>query len=154
MRDVGRIVIRSFRNLFYYLEENNFLDPLLEVDLFALHVVYNPRINRALQEFKRQHNNHPLRTEHSSTPLQLFCTPILEGTYNPPTVHPHLYGGEEDGPVPLEHNNSILVDPVNVNLNERQLNIVHQQINPLEEDDNFGVSIYFYVRQLIQSFLV
>ena len=76
-RDVKRIVVSQYRNLFYYLELHQLLDPCNEVDLLCLHHVYIPRLNRALQEFARQHNNHPLRTEHGRTPLQLFFSNSL-----------------------------------------------------------------------------
>lgn len=81
-RDVGRIVVRTFRNGFYYLEGHGFLDPLSDIDLFSLHFVYIRRINNSLQEFVRQHNNHPLRTERNRSPLQLFyvCTLVPKST--------------------------------------------------------------------------
>ena len=71
-RDVRRVVLCQYQNIFSYLEAYNLLDCLLDVHLFALHYVYIPRINRALDEFVRQYNNHPLHTEHNMTPLQLF----------------------------------------------------------------------------------
>ena len=46
-RNVRRVVVRTFRNVFYYLEQNITLDPLSEIDLCALHYVYIPRINCA-----------------------------------------------------------------------------------------------------------
>ena len=45
---------------------------LSDTDLYALHFVYIQRINNALEEFVSQYNNHPMRTAHNRTPLQIF----------------------------------------------------------------------------------
>ena len=71
-RDVNRVFVCQIHNLFYFFESTNQLNPLNEMHLNALHYVFITRINRALKEFILQHNNHPLCTEHSATPLQLF----------------------------------------------------------------------------------
>ena len=100
-RDVYRVVVRQFQNLFYYLEQYGLLDPLNENDVCALHYVYMPRINRALAEFQRQHNNHPLRTERNLTPRQIFeVSPRLAET---DVVDRWLFGVEEEGPVPKSY---------------------------------------------------
>ena len=62
-RDVFRCVSYQFRNIFFYMEEGNILDPLSELHLFCLHYVYFPHINRALTEFAEQWNLHPISTE-------------------------------------------------------------------------------------------
>ena len=48
-RDMHRCVTGTFYRLFYFLEHHNMLDP--ESHLFALHYVFLPRINEALQHF-------------------------------------------------------------------------------------------------------
>ena len=44
-RDSHRCVTSIYYRLFYYMEENDMLDPLDEEHLFALHFVYLPKIN-------------------------------------------------------------------------------------------------------------
>ena len=46
------------------------LDPLNEVHLLALQLVFIERINTALLDFIVYWNKHKLRTEHSQTPNQ------------------------------------------------------------------------------------
>lgn len=65
-RDVFCCVATTFYTLFYYMEEVGDLDPLSDTDLFVLHMVFLPRINRCLQEFRASWNIHPMRTEHWS----------------------------------------------------------------------------------------
>lgn len=61
-RDVNRIIVSRFLNIFLYLEEQGTLDPQNELHLFALHLVYVDLINDALKEFVGQWNNHPVTT--------------------------------------------------------------------------------------------
>ena len=44
-RDVNRIVVRSYRNIFFYLENEALLNPDDEVHLYCLHRVFLPKIN-------------------------------------------------------------------------------------------------------------
>ena len=57
-----RIVIRMYRNLFYYLETQQLLNPDDDLHIFCLQRIYIPKINTSLSEFKEQFNHHPLRT--------------------------------------------------------------------------------------------
>ena len=61
-----------FKEEFYQLESEGLLDPLNETDLFCLHYVYLPRINRSVSEFITAHNNHSVSTENNNTPAQMF----------------------------------------------------------------------------------
>ena len=54
------------------------LDPINERDLFALHCVFIPRINEALQSFQEAWNHHHIRTERGMTPNQLFVAGALQ----------------------------------------------------------------------------
>lgn len=59
-RDIHSGVLCFFARTFSCLEDNELRDPLNELHLFALHYTYIPRINKCLQEFKGQWENHPL----------------------------------------------------------------------------------------------
>ena len=76
-RDLHRCVTQLFYRLFYYLEGENLLDPLNEVNLFALHYMYMPQINSAIEHFKQGWNHHPIRTAHNRSPHQLFTSAAL-----------------------------------------------------------------------------
>ena len=49
-----------------------------DIDLYALHYVYMPRINTALTQFVDTFNNHGLSSEHGLTPHQLWISGILQ----------------------------------------------------------------------------
>lgn len=62
----------SFYQLLYGLEDEGILDPSDNIDLFALHFVYIPRINQQLETFCRTYSHHRLRSEGNRTPYQLW----------------------------------------------------------------------------------
>ena len=70
-RDINTQVLNYYVNFFSYMEENQLLDPENTTDLFVLHFVFMPIINKKLSEFKEAFNNHPLSTAGCLTPKQL-----------------------------------------------------------------------------------
>ena len=62
-------MVKHFRNIIFFLENEGFLDLLNEVQLSALHYIYVPRINKALEEFSNDWRYHPL------SPLPEIDTP-------------------------------------------------------------------------------
>ena len=50
-RDVFSAATKSFYDLFYKLEEIGLLNQLNDLELYALHFVYLPRINKCLFDF-------------------------------------------------------------------------------------------------------
>lgn len=76
-RDVFNAVTQLYYHLFYTLEEKGILDHLNETHLFALHYIYVPRINRALEIFSQAWNNHKLSTCHNQSPIQLYTKGMI-----------------------------------------------------------------------------
>ena len=77
-RDVFQGVTYLYYDLFYHLENQGYLNPDLDVDIFSLHFVFIPRINRHLQSWKSGWVNHRLRTEGNRTPNQLFIMGLMQ----------------------------------------------------------------------------
>lgn len=147
-RDVRRIVVNQYHNLFYYMENTQLLDPLNDSHLFCLHYVFIPRINRALLEFMEQHNNHPLGSENNLTPSQLFYIPSLCGTvdFEDPLIVESDYGMDEEGPPPcLDSSEAVVVDPPEIGLTTEQREYIESHFDSLEEDNNFGIHIYIHL---------
>ena len=71
-RDVRKSVVEPVRITLTALEEEGILDPDNEMDIYCLHQALSGRINQKLSGFTHSWNNHPLRSEHNFTPLQLF----------------------------------------------------------------------------------
>jgi hypothetical protein len=76
--DVWNGATNLFYDLFHFMEHQRTLDIDNSVHMWALHYIFVPRLNRELQLFRDQWNNHGLRTEHHETPLQLFVGRSIE----------------------------------------------------------------------------
>lgn len=75
-RALNEQVLTSFRSEFYALESEGVLNVNNDTDIFCLHSVYLPRINKILDEFVAAHNSHKISTEGNKTPEQLFWVNI------------------------------------------------------------------------------
>ena len=73
-RDVFSWCTALYYRVFLYMEESGILDIDNEVHIFCLHYSFLPRINQSLDGFKAAWNNHPLSTEGSLSPNQLWIS--------------------------------------------------------------------------------
>ena len=157
-KDSHRCVSSTFYKLFYYLEQNDLLDPLIEEHLFAVHYVFLPRINRALKQFQEAWNDHGIRTERGQTPNQLFTSGALRLRHSGlPALDffqtvPEDYGFEEEGIAPYkDEEGGIEVPPLRIELTEDQVSELQTNINPLENTADYGVSLYLRTLQILCS---
>ena len=58
---MNRVVIAFYKDIFNFLEVYCLLDSNSELDLFALQLIYLPRINASLKQFIEQQNFHGIR---------------------------------------------------------------------------------------------
>ena len=137
-RDVFTAVTGNYYRLFYLMEREGVLDHLSQLDLYALHQVYIPRINRALLIFKNGWNCHKLRTTGKS-PNELYASSIITIMTSADDVD-ECYGVDEDGPVPLEVD-TVDIPPIEVDLEEGMLDLL-SAVDSCQPSDSFGVDIY------------
>ena len=164
-RDVFRCVSYQFRNIFVFMEGNGLLDPLNEVHLFCLQHVYLPRINRALDEFAEQWNQHPVSTAENQSPSQLWVSgmlasantslvavrDIMDGNEDP--LFLQNYGIDEDGPMVNNGDDNIVnVPPITFELSQQQEHLIMNQIDALIEDYNYGINTFIRMVNLLQGF--
>ena len=147
-RDLHRCATQLFYRMFYYMEYNDLLDPVNEKHSFALHYVFLPRINKAIEDFKNAWNHHSVRTERGMTPNQLFTMGMLQLKNSGLTAMDFFdiiddnYGVEKDGLVPEEGDEGVEVPRNTLQLSEQQLSELQETIDPLAESEDYGVSIY------------
>uniref|UniRef100_A0A3B3QRV3 Integrase catalytic domain-containing protein n=1 Tax=Paramormyrops kingsleyae TaxID=1676925 RepID=A0A3B3QRV3_9TELE len=82
--EVNRVVSVYFKDLFLFMESFGILDENNPLHIMVLQYVYLPRINRALDEFILQWNNHCIRTAEGRSPLQLWTTSMAQIPRPPP----------------------------------------------------------------------
>ena len=79
-RDVYRCVASTYHEVFFYMEEEGMLDPEMDLDLFVLHCVLLPVINRSLQSFTQAWNQHPIRTERMWCPKKIWMNGVVRSS--------------------------------------------------------------------------
>lgn len=61
------------------LEENELLQLISEIDMYALHYVYVPRLNMQLDVFHNSYGHHRMRTARNMSPFQIWTRGLMEG---------------------------------------------------------------------------
>lgn len=149
------------------MENEGLLDLSNDTDVFCLHYVFLPRINRALEEFRLGWNHHGVSTEGNQSPYQICIAGVMADDYRGYTAvqdirNPDLtvYG------IDSGHSESLALgvpdgddgDTVNLleptcPLNEEQLHFLTGEIDPLSNSSNFGLDIYLQVINYIARVL-
>ena len=146
-----------FYRLFYNLEECGLLDQLDERHLFALHYVYVPRINKALDEFRNAWNHHSIRTANNKSPYQLFAAGMLFLQNSQLTAMDYFepveesYGRDEEGPEPADSEGSVSIPQLSFQLDPAALQQLHENIDPVGLSDNYAIGLYEDVLHFIQT---
>ena len=162
-RDVFRCVCVIFYHTFYAMEQMQILNPENSIHLFALHLVFCPRINVSFKEFVETHNNHSLSTEHNWTPNQIRVNgmmnpdnPLVHGALDDDCVDDldhELYGYDQDAPCSMENgeSNLVIVDPVTIPFEREIRNYVLQQLDPVRSFSQLGIDVYSEAFSLIMQ---
>ncbi len=149
--DVKKNIVSYYQNIFYYPEQCNFLNPDSEHDLFILHYVFLPRINRSVNELVSVWNNHPMSTAGNRSPLQLWHSGINAVTNSEYRAVEGVFASQEDwneygiggGPPPsCDTDNNVQVPEVNFEPSQEQFQELQDHINPLLDDGNHGINLY------------
>jgi hypothetical protein len=154
-RDMHKCVTSLYYRLFYFMEQNDLLNPIDEKHLYALHYVYIPRINRALTQFVDGWNHHPIRTAHNKSPHQLFTAGMLLLQNSGLTALDAFdradsdYGIDSAGPVPSEEISAVQIPQSDYVLSDQRFQVLQQTFDPLGHSDNYGIDIYEHVLQYI-----
>ena len=142
--EVKTNVVSFYRNLFYFPEQNQLLDPVNEHHLFALHYVYLPRINRALNEMSGSGNNHPRQLWHSGSRAAANSNFLaVESVFDEQQMNIFV-NWDGDGPlVEYDTDNDVQVPEVSFTVTAEQRQRLQECItDPLLDDGNHGVNLY------------
>lgn len=157
-RDVFRCVCHHFYTLFYHMEDSSILNPIHDLDLFALHYVFIPRINVSIAQFINAWNHHPLRTERGLSPLQLWQRGIMSAPSEwQQEVLSGLsvasdYGAEDfiESFTSSFDQQSVTVPRIDLPLTPHQRSYLHQTFSPLANSDENGLDIFINVKQYLR----
>ena len=158
-RDVNRIVVSRFLNIFLYLQRNNVFNPCNKVHLFCLHLVYLDLINGALNKFCSEWNNHPVTTDTDFSPQQLWVSCIvMQRNYSSSTavqdvIDPSNYGVDNDDPVPAQEDYRVSLLQSPISLSTIQLQYLRNVILALRDDSDNGITSSLISLEIFHSFL-
>jgi hypothetical protein len=154
-RDVRTCVVSTFAEIFATLEDTGVLDIENDTDLFCLHFVFIPRINRALQYFKEAWNSHALSTENNWSPTQLFVAFSRDNPLFEDSVDAQTYGVDfdEDDEQFVDDNQAVIIPPISSPLTSLTLLRLQLSINPLQYSDCYGADLYLQTVNLVNTFM-
>ena len=161
-RDVYRCVCSLFHSLFYYMETTGILDPWSDTDLFVLHSVFLPRLNRALHEFALAWNLHPVRTVHNWSPKKIFLDGVLDESSasgvrdvvdSTPLECLNLFGVEDASEHETDSEVGVVVPSTPSPLSPEMFEDFLDSFNPLQECDDYGMSIYMQAKETLHTIL-
>ena len=162
-RDVFAKVLSMYHSLFYHMEINNILDIDNDIHLFALHFVFERRINRDLSVWREAYNSHKLRTEHNSTPLQLWYKGIINSSRNMRYSATRNIFDSDDATRQQQidqfrathdliepEDMGIIIQRIPPPLTQRQHVVLQQSIDVMALSDSQGIDIYVRVLRFIR----
>lgn len=157
-REVFRCCLYLFYCIFYALEESGELDCNNNFDLFILHYVYLPRINDALQEFAAAFNNRPMRTENNWSPEKIWTNGMINEAVRQLSASDvieniELYGVDWNGPLPVEDQNIVEVDPPNCPFPAEYFYQLQYHVNPMQQSNNYGIELFTQAKAFINGLL-
>ena len=146
-REVNRHIRDKYAAIFYRLEENDLLNVDSNLDLFCLHYIYLPRVNKTLSILRLSHNQHAVSNEGNQSPMQLIASnwhrrQNMDNHYAVPGQLITTVAGIPLSPFSMRSIENPLTEEV-----YSQLRI---EVDPFREDHADGVQLYkaakFYVR--------
>ena len=142
-KDIFGGCLALFYQLFYFMEDNEILDPLNEIHIAALHYVYLEQINERLDAWNYAWSRHRMRTT-KTTPLRLWVSgqlnnPVDEeldlqdlGNYGVKT----LTNGQIDN---NEQQRPIYIAPTDHYLNNEILQTLNEKVPHQFEPAHYGI---------------
>ncbi len=159
-RDLFHGCLFLYHYLFHFMEDQGILNIDDEVDLKSLELVFLPRMNRKIELFLDGYHNHPIRTEHNKTPLQLWVQGQLN--YEPAQEEIHvnvenldIHGIDWDGPTVTDSCDNdtigVQVPELNLSLSNDMTHRLQSIINHSTSPDLHGVEDYLAVRNALKE---
>ena len=172
-KDMRVSVTQYFKELFTEMEEYGCLDTSNDVDIFCLHYVFQPRINRGLNEFKTRWNLHKYSSENNKTPSQLYTSGMLrrygssfrevKEVFDNDEIDEDLFRNvfdrnaenfyEHDSDSSDEEEKYVNFSTNAVTLSTECMNKIQSSVNPLSACSDGGVQFYFETRDIVSRYM-
>jgi hypothetical protein len=134
-RDLFTGCVSFFYYFFYYLERIGLLNIDNDADMYALHFVFTPLIQRHLDMFRSAWGSHKLRTENNCSPNQLWIQGMQHVVNDEDDeLDVEVYGIDFDEPVPLE-TDAVTLNDMDDLLDERHKDNLLRTLNSVSIGD-------------------
>ncbi|VDI11766.1 Hypothetical predicted protein [Mytilus galloprovincialis] len=161
--DLYRGCTNIYYDLFKYLEQCRIVNLENEIHMWALHFVYQPRIQRSLNSFVEMWNSHKLSSERGKTPDQLFVQGALSlFRHDTPAINDIFgedmnseYGVDWNGPiVPTAESNNVTVVLTNSPISMVDYAQLQLEVDPLSDIHNdHGISHFLNTVDFVNACL-
>jgi len=146
--DLSNNILTPLIDTFTQLEIEGSLHISNDTDLFCLHFVYLPRINKLLQDFACCYNSCCIPRGSGATPSQIFYAHNEHMNINSKDILPNLVNKENPFEISLQNAAPIPAD---------KLKELREHVNPLEESADCGKELYYrtgtFVTQCLKAVL-
>ena len=149
-RDIYSEVLCFLARTLSCLEDNELLDPLNELHLFALHYTFILESISAYRNLRASGKIIHYLLKKNLSPIQLNTAGMLENEHSGyaavesvfDTCNRHDYRVDPSTPVPLEEDHQVVVPDTSLPLSDQQMAFLENHCNPLQENDKSGENIY------------
>ena len=126
--------------------------------MFALQLVFQPRINNSLNVFKDMFNNHGLSADSGWTPNQIWLNGMLNENNSlsksglDDIDADAQYGEDPEGPSPrLNSDNNVVIEPVEISHADELSEYIYQQVDQNMSSTKAGNDVYERVLSLVEK---
>ena len=147
--DLNLNIFRTLSETFYSFECEGSLDVSNDADIFCLHFVYLPRMNKLLDDFVTSYNACAIPHGSGATPLQIFYAHSDNASGNN-DILPNLSSSREVTTIEITLQGTCPIP-------EDKLEDLYDYVRPLEESSDNGKELYYrtgtYVTQYLRSLM-
>ena len=153
-RDIFEGVLGLYYRLFYFMEDEGFLDPLNEIHLAALHFVYLPVINEKLKVWSNAWSRHRMRTTRSS-PIRMWVSGQLQNPLGIELVGSTIEYYGVEGIVDIsregEGDSRPILQSLSISLTDQCKSQLASQVPSSWSSENYGVEHYLKAVEIIKQ---
>ena len=151
-REYNNNAMDHYLATFTNLEELGILNRHDNIDIWTLHKVFLPKIQKTLDEFRSYYNNHPIRSANGKTPKQMHVTAGLNDQVINSVLSPETSDILRDWQDIWDHNqvNHVEVPTIyDLELSEDQLSVVDSCLSENISDKHKYANVRSHVQQFV-----
>lgn len=138
------------------MEYSGVLDITNAIHLFILHLIFIPRINKAMAEFTEVFNNYKVHTESNLTPNEMWTNgmmhpgnPLSRSQLDEDVTDLAMYRYDAQGPFTFDGEDDVVIEHVVSNNGDTLKSFVLENMDPLSQSRKMGIYLYMKALELV-----